>query len=73
MMGGMPTPLSLFRKAQNAIEQRLSVASHEEVHLRQSRFWATTITWALMGTITFAIGWLALAKTEEIVVAKGKL
>lgn len=73
MMGSMPTPPSLFRKAQNSIEQSLPVASHEEVHLRQSRFWARTITWALMGTTTFAIGWLALAKTEEIVVAKGKL
>lgn len=73
MMGSMPTPFSLFRKAQNSIEQRLAVASHEEVHLRQSRFWASTITWALMGTTTFAVAWLALAKTEEIVVANGKL
>lgn len=72
-MGRMPTPLSLFRKAQDSLEQSLSAASHEEVHLRQSRFWASTITWALMGTTAFAIGWLAVAKTEEIVVATGKL
>lgn len=72
-MGRMRTPLSLFRKAQDSLEQSLSAASHEEVHLRQSRFWASTITWALMGTTAFAIGWLAMAKTEEIVVAKGKL
>lgn len=67
------TPQSLFRKVQGSIGQRFPVSSHAEVHLRPSRFWASAITWALMGTTTFAIGWLALAKTEEIVVATGKL
>ena len=32
-----------------------------------------SITWALIGTSTFAVGWLAIAQTEEIVVAAGKL
>ena len=32
-----------------------------------------SITWTLIGTSTFAVGWLAFAQTEEIVVAAGKL
>ena len=31
------------------------------------------ISWGLMGTAGFAVAWLALARTEEIVVAPGKL
>lgn len=68
----LPTPASLFRSAQNALEQSVH-SSHEGVVLQQSRFWARAITWTLMGTTGLAIAWLALAKTEEIVVAPGKL
>ncbi|MFM7170293.1 MAG: hemolysin D, partial [Cyanobium sp.] len=49
------------------------IGESEEVVLQQSRFWARSITWALMGVTAFGIGWLALAKTEEIVTAPGKL
>lgn len=66
------TPANLFRSAQNALEQRVQ-SSHEGVVLQQSRLWARAITWTLMGTTGFALAWLALAKTEEIVVAPGKL
>ncbi|MFO7628509.1 MAG: HlyD family efflux transporter periplasmic adaptor subunit [Prochlorococcaceae cyanobacterium] len=72
MKHSIPTPKSLFRSAQNALEQRVHT-SHEGVVLQQSRFWARAISWTLMGTTGFAIAWLALAKTEEIVVAPGKL
>lgn len=41
--------------------------------IQPSHTWAVLITWTLIGTTAFAIGWLALAKTEEIVVAQGKL
>ena len=30
-------------------------------------------TWGLMGTATFAVAWLAIAKTDEIVSVTGKL
>jgi len=32
-----------------------------------------TVTWTLIGTTVFGVGWLALARTEEIVVAPGQL
>jgi hemolysin D len=54
-------------------ERMFSIGDSEDVVLQQSRFWARSITWALMGVTAFALGWLALAKTEEIVTAPGKL
>ena len=63
---------SLVRAAQNAIEQRVQT-SQDEMVLQQSRFLARTITWTLIGTAGAALAWLALAKTEEVVIATGKL
>lgn len=69
-----PNPIgNLVRRAQTSLEQSVSSASHDETVLQQSRFWMKTVTWTLIGTTTFAIGWLAIARTEEIVVAPGKL
>ena len=65
-------PGGLVRQAQNAIERRVQ-SSHEEVVLQQSRFLARTLTWALIGCTDFALAWLSLAQTEEVVVAPGKL
>ena len=41
--------------------------------LEQSTFWIKSLTWALISATSFGIGWLAFAKTEEVIVAKGKL
>jgi HlyD family secretion protein len=41
--------------------------------LQQSQLWMRWVLWTLMATSVFAVGWLAIAKTEEIVVAPGKL
>jgi HlyD family secretion protein len=68
----IPTPNDLFRQAQNSIERTIHSDS-DDVVLQQSRFWARGISWALMGVTGFAVAWLALAKTEEIVTAPGKL
>ena len=65
----VPNP---FRQAQNQLE-RLVHTDNDDVVLQQSRFWARSITWTLIGVTGFALGWLALAKTEEIVTAPGKL
>ena len=62
----------IVRRAQNAIERRVQT-SHEEMALQQSRFFARAITWALLGTTAAGLAWLALAKTDEVVVALGKL
>ena len=71
-MALIPTPNDLFRRAQNSLERSIHNDS-EEVVLQQSRFWARSISWALMGVTGFGLAWLALAKTEEIVTAPGKL
>jgi hemolysin D len=65
--------MNLLQKAQDSLERRVASRSHDEAVLQQSRFWMRAITWGLMGTTAFGVGWLALAKTEEIVVATGKL
>ncbi len=62
-----------LQRAQTAIEQRVSSSKHDESVLRQSNRWVTSITWGLIATTGFSISWLALAKTEEIVVAPGTL
>ena len=69
---GSSRPGSLVRAAQNAIERRVQ-SSHEEMVLQQSRFLARTLTWSLIGCTGFALAWLTFAKTEEVVVAPGKL
>ncbi|MFM7733453.1 MAG: HlyD family secretion protein [Cyanobium sp.] len=63
---------NLFRQAENGLE-RMIHTDNDDVVLQQSRFWARSITWTLMGVTLFGLGWLALAKTEEIVTAPGKL
>ena len=41
--------------------------------LRPSKSWFQATIWTLLGTAGFAILWLTIAKTEEVVVAAGKL
>ena len=48
-------------------------SKYDESVLQQSRFWMRTVTWTLIGTTVFGIAWLAIARTEEIVVANGQL
>ncbi|MFM1811484.1 MAG: hypothetical protein RLZZ336_422 [Cyanobacteriota bacterium] len=71
-MPPLRTPGALVRAAQNAIERRVQT-NREELGLQQSRFLVRTIIWVLLGTTGAALAWLALAKTDEVVVAPGKL
>jgi hemolysin D len=71
-MSPLPKPGSLVKAAQSAIESRVQ-SNREELGLQQSRFLVRTIIWTLIGTTGAAIAWLALAKTDEVVVAPGKL
>jgi hemolysin D len=71
----MSTPLpsrSLLKATQDAIERRVR-SSHQSMALQQSRFLARSITWALVATTAAGLAWLALAKTDEVVLASGKL
>jgi len=65
--------MKLLKRAQTALEQRVASQGHDEAVLSQSNLWMRAITWGLIGTTGFGIAWLALAKTEEVVVAPGKL
>ena len=48
-------------------------SKYDQSVLQQGRFWMRTVTWTLIGTTLFGIAWLVIARTEEIVVAKGQL
>ena len=65
-------PLLQFQNLQDFFEQKVK-SNNDEVVLQQAKFWAEAITWTLIGGTSFGIAWLALAKTEEIVIAQGKL
>lgn len=62
----------LFRRAQTALEQKVA-ARPDQVVLQQSPHMVRWLVWLLMGTTAFGVGWLALAKTDEVVTAPGKL
>ena len=63
---------ALVSRTQEAIEQSVQIKTDSEL-AQPSRFWLKATTWSLMGTTMLGIGWLAIAQTEEIVVAPGKL
>ena len=65
--------MQLLRKAQDALEQRVSSSAEGGEVLQQPKLWMRATTWGLMGTAACGLLWLALAHTEEIVVAPGKL
>ena len=66
------SPLGLFRKAQNSLEQKIG-SGHQQVAVKQSPHMVRLVVWVLMGTTAFGVGWLAFAKTDEVVTAPGKL
>lgn len=69
----MNNPLLMWlRSAQNLLERNVT-SSHQKVLLKQSPSLSRTLIWSLMGTSVFGVLWLAFAKTDEVVVAPGKL
>ena len=68
------TSRDFFRRFDPGATQHNSpVEIYDESILQQGRFWMRTVTWTLIGTTVFGVAWLALARTEEIVVAPGQL
>ena len=61
------------RLTSSAIQDSSDLVNYDESVLQQGRFWMKTVTWTLIGTTVFGVAWLALARTEEIVVAPGQL
>ena len=69
----MKSPFEMIKKAQQLIEQLFVEQEGEGEAIQQSPIWMRATTWGLMGTATFAVAWLAIAKTDEIVSVTGKL
>ncbi len=64
---------AIIRRSQDQLEKRAGLIAENESVLQQDRFWLRTVTWTLIGTTAFGIAWLGLARTEEVVVAQGRL
>ena len=65
-------PKKLLELSQDALERKVKTGQ-QDVILKQSPFWARSITWTLIGGTTLGFIWLGFAKTEEIVISQGKL
>ena len=63
---------SAFEKSQDLIEKSIN-NEKEEILLKQSPYWASAISWVMIGGSVLGIAWLGFAKTEEIIIAQGKL
>ena len=66
-------PIYLFESSQELIEKKVIVLDQKRVELRPSKKWAQAIVLSLISGVTFGVGWLAIAKTEEVVITQGKL
>ena len=66
------SPKILLTNIQDIIEKKIE-GEKIEVSLNTSTRWAKIITWSLIGGTGFGIAWLSIAKTEEIIIATGKL
>lgn len=62
-----------FNKIQDLVDKSFKNISFDESLLKQSGFWLKSVTWALIGSSSFAVLWLCFAKTDEVVVTTGKL
>ena len=62
-----------FNKLQDKVEVSFKKISFDESLLKQSSFWFKSVTWALIGTSSFAFLWLCFAKTDEVVMTTGRL
>ena len=56
-----------------ASKDTANFSNFDESILQQGRFWMRTVTWSLISSSVFGVAWLAIARTEEIVVAPGRL
>ena len=62
-----------IKSAQDFVEGLFKERETEGEAIQQSPQWMRATTWSLIGTAGFAISWLALATTDEVVTVSGKL
>ena len=65
--------LQIFSSLQENLDNRIKETDQDEKILKQNFFWAKSITWVLIGTSVTFVGWLSIARTDEILIAQGKL
>tara|TARA_B100000214_G_scaffold374852_1_gene358934 strand:+ start:1703 stop:2866 length:1164 start_codon:yes stop_codon:yes gene_type:complete len=65
-------PTIWLQKAQDKVE-KVFQGETNLVFLKQSKFWARSITWVLMSGAALSVGWISIAETDEVVQAIGKL
>lgn len=63
----------VIRKLQQKLESIGSEKNHQIEAVQQSSLWMKSTIWTLVCTAAFGIGWLAIAKTEEVIIVTGKL
>ena len=66
-------PEGLIKSSQNAVNGLFKEHDIQGEIIQQSPKWAQFTIISLIGTATFAISWLAIAKTDEVVTVTGKL
>ncbi len=66
-------PSYFLQKLQDKLVIATNNDDDDNVFLSQSVFWGKAITWVLIGGTTFGLGWVSIAKTDEVVIALGKL
>ena len=67
------SPLVFLRRHLSASRRSIDSQMHHGVVLVQGNTWIRGVTWSLILTAGFGLGWLALARTEEVIVVQGKL
>tara|TARA_Y100000766_G_scaffold284521_1_gene303394 strand:+ start:1259 stop:2440 length:1182 start_codon:yes stop_codon:yes gene_type:complete len=66
-------PVNIFQAGQEFIEQKTQIIDQKKVELQLSKKWAQAILISIITGTSFGVGWLAFAKTDEVVIAQGKL
>ena len=64
---------NIFSSLQEKLDNSVQETDQDEKILKQKFFWAKGITWVLIGTSVSFVGWLSIARTDEILIAQGKL
>lgn len=65
-------PTTWLNKVQDKVD-KVFQGEANLVFLKQSKFWARSITWVLTTGTAFAFGWISIVKTDEVVIAIGRL
>ena len=66
-------PSEIIKNAQVLVDKVFQEQQDEGDVIQQSPVWMRATTLGLMGTATFALAWLAIAKTDEVISVTGKL